>query len=192
MARTIQALCSKRPCSACWRLASINFQVVVPKSLMMMCEAVICNGKESSQEYLDIHATVHEAWPCRQLHDAFWHRRKPRATCGAHAPPSGVADAAGGFQCFVPYPFLPDDTRLPEAQLATGAEVLRTIAVSRLMLDTIPHIQGLPNERWRLALVNSALRFGADDIDGTVHENPSCISLAQRPPWMRIDDEWLA
>ena len=50
-------------------------------------------------------------------------------------------DETRGFQCFVPYPFLPDHTRLPEAQLATGSEILRTIAVSRLMLVNIPHIK---------------------------------------------------
>ena len=37
--------------------------------------------------------------------------------------------------------FLPDYTRLPEAQLATSNEILRTIAISRLMLDNIPHIK---------------------------------------------------
>ena len=38
-------------------------------------------------------------------------------------------------------PFLPDDSRLPEAQLATGSEILRVIAISRLMLNNIPHIK---------------------------------------------------
>jgi aminodeoxyfutalosine synthase len=65
---------------------------------------------------------------------------------------------------------------LPEAQLATGAEVLRTIAVSRLMLDSIPHIKA-----YRMnvgdGLGELALRFGADDIDGTVHKE-SIMHLA--------------
>ena len=52
-----------------------------------------------------------------------------------------LQDETNGFQCFVPYPFLPDYTRLPEAQLATSNEILRTIAISRLMLDNIPHIK---------------------------------------------------
>ena len=49
-----------------------------------------------------------------------------------------LQDETAGFQCFVPYPFLPDDSRLAEAQLATGTEVLRVIAISRLMLNNIP------------------------------------------------------
>ena len=39
------------------------------------------------------------------------------------------------------YPFLPDHTRLPEAQIPTGQEVIRTIAISRIMLDNIPHLK---------------------------------------------------
>ena len=42
-----------------------------------------------------------------------------------------LAAQTNGFQCFVPYPFLPDSTRLPMAQLSTGQEILRVIAVSR-------------------------------------------------------------
>tara|TARA_Y100001960_G_scaffold39432_1_gene38120 strand:- start:16933 stop:17418 length:486 start_codon:yes stop_codon:yes gene_type:complete len=79
-------------------------------------------------------------------------------------------DETGGFQCFVPYPYLPDYSRLPEAQLATSSEVVRMIAVSRLMLDNIPHIKAY---RMNLGDHLSAicLNAGADDIDGTVgHE----------------------
>ena len=81
-----------------------------------------------------------------------------------------LQDETNGFQCFVPYPFLPDFTRLPEAQLATSSEILRMIAISRLMLDNIPHLKAyrmnIGNEVTQLALL-----AGADDIDGTVgHE----------------------
>ena len=79
-------------------------------------------------------------------------------------------DKSNGFQCFVPYPYLPDNSRLPEAQLATSSEIVRTIAVSRLMLDNIPHIKAY---RMNLGdhLSSICLNAGADDIDGTVgHE----------------------
>ena len=81
-----------------------------------------------------------------------------------------------GFQCFVPYPFLPDDSRLPEAQLATGSEILRVIAVSRLMLNNIPHIKAY---RMNIGdeIAELALQFGADDIDGTVQKE-SIMHLA--------------
>ena len=103
--------------------------------------AVICNGKESSSEYLEIHQNAHELGiptnctmlfgTIESLEQRLIHMVKLRE----------LNDITSGFQCFVPYPFLPDHTRLPEAQLATGSEILRTIAISRLMLDSIPHIK---------------------------------------------------
>tara|TARA_S200000501_G_scaffold98220_1_gene91530 strand:+ start:27 stop:512 length:486 start_codon:yes stop_codon:yes gene_type:complete len=79
-------------------------------------------------------------------------------------------DSSGGFQCFVPYPFLEDNTRLPEAKLASGEEIIRVIAISRIMLDNIPHIKAY---RMNIGdhLASIAINSGADDIDGTVgHE----------------------
>ena len=79
-------------------------------------------------------------------------------------------DTSGGFQCFVPYPFLEDNTRLPEAKLASGEEIIRVIALSRIMLDNIPHIKAY---RMNIGdnLASIAINAGADDIDGTVgHE----------------------
>jgi aminodeoxyfutalosine synthase len=81
-----------------------------------------------------------------------------------------LQDETNGFQCFVPYPFLPDHSRLPEAQLSTSNEILRVIAISRLMLDNIPHIKA-----YRMNIGDNigqmGLICGADDIDGTVgHE----------------------
>lgn len=138
--------------------------------------AIICNGKESSDEYLEIHRTAHEIGlpsnctmlfgTVETLEHRLIHMDKLRK----------LADDTGGFQCFVPYPFLPDSSRLPEAQGATGSEVLRTIAVSRLMLDSIPHIKAY---RMNIGdgLAELALQFGADDIDGTVQKE-SIMHLA--------------
>ena len=87
-----------------------------------------------------------------------------------------LATETNGFQCFVPYPFLPDSTRLPMAQLSTGQEILRVIAVSRILLDSIPHIKAY---RMNIGdeLAELALQFGADDIDGTVQQE-SIMHLA--------------
>ena len=130
----------------------------------------ICRGKESSEEYLDVHATAHRMGiptNCTMLfgtvetsEDRIHHLSKLREQ----------QDSSGGFQCFVPYPFLPDRSRLPEAQLASSSEVIRIIAVSRIMLDNIPHIKSY---RMNLGdhLASLCLNAGADDIDGTVsHE----------------------
>jgi aminodeoxyfutalosine synthase len=138
--------------------------------------AVICNGKESSSEYLEIHRCAHMLeiptnctmlfGTIETLEQRLMHMIQLRE----------LNDETMGFQCFVPYPFLPDDSRLPEAQLATGSEILRTIAISRLMLDSIPHIKAY---RMNIGdeLAELALQYGADDIDGTVQKE-SIMHLA--------------
>ena len=130
----------------------------------------ICMGKEKSAEYLEIHGIAHELGiptNCTMLfgtietsQDRITHLNKLREQ----------QDISGGFQCFVPYPFLEDNTRLPEARLASGAEVIRIISLSRIMLDNIPHIKAY---RMNIGdhLATIAINSGADDIDGTVgHE----------------------
>ena len=130
----------------------------------------ICMGKEKSSEYLEIHGIAHELGiptNCTMLfgtietiQDRITHLNKLREQ----------QDSSGGFQCFVPYPFLKDNTRLPEARLASGEEVIRIISLSRIMLDNIPHIKAY---RMNIGdhLSSIAINSGADDIDGTVgHE----------------------
>jgi len=130
----------------------------------------ICMGKEKSSEYLEIHGIAHELGiptNCTMLfgtietiQDRITHLNKLREQ----------QDSTGGFQCFVPYPFLKDNSRLPEARLASGEEVIRVISVSRIMLDNIPHIKAY---RMNIGdhLSTIAINSGADDIDGTVgHE----------------------
>ena len=130
----------------------------------------ICMGKEKSSEYLEIHGIAHELGiptNCTMLfgtiestRDRITHLNKLREQ----------QDSSGGFQCFVPYPFLKDNTRLPEARLASGEEVIRIISLSRIMLDNIPHIKAY---RMNIGdhLATIAINSGADDIDGTVgHE----------------------
>lgn len=82
-------------------------------------------------------------------------------------------DESGGFACFVPLPFLTENSalKLPEEQLGPqrGLDQLRTVAVSRLMLDNIPHIKAY----WIMLgpkIAQTALWLGADDLDGTIVE----------------------
>ena len=146
---------------------------------------IICRGKESSDEYLEIHRTAHKIGipsNCTMLF-ATIESRKQRLSHMISL--RELQSDTSGFQCFVPYPFLPDDSRLPNAQLATGTETLRTIAISRLMLDNIPHIKAY---RMNLgdALSELALSYGADDLDGTVHQE-SIMHLAGSVTPLDID-----
>ena len=80
-----------------------------------------------------------------------------------------LQDETGGFQTFIPLAFHPDNTALHHIPSTTGFLDLKQIAVARLMLDNIPHIKAY----WVMMsarIAQIALRFGADDIDGTVVE----------------------
>ena len=71
------------------------------------------------------------------------------------------------FQCFVPLSFIPDGSALAHLPGPTGLDDLRTLAISRLMLDNIPHIKAF----WIMQspqLSQVALNWGVDDFDGTV------------------------
>jgi len=77
-------------------------------------------------------------------------------------------DDTGGFLTFIPLAFQPGETGIKPRHMFTSAvDDLRTIAVSRLMLDNFPHIKAY----WVMLteeVASVALNFGADDMDGTV------------------------
>jgi aminodeoxyfutalosine synthase len=79
-----------------------------------------------------------------------------------------LQDETGGFMSFIPLAFQPGNTGIVKHQ-ASALEDLRTVAVSRLMLDNFDHIKSY----WVTVgeeTCSMALRFGADDVDGTILE----------------------
>jgi aminodeoxyfutalosine synthase len=78
-----------------------------------------------------------------------------------------VQDETGGFLCYIPLSFHPERTELEELPGPTGCLDLKEIAVGRLMLDNFPHVKTF----WimnTIEISQTALWYGADDIDGTV------------------------
>lgn len=76
-------------------------------------------------------------------------------------------DLSGGFQCFILLPFHPANTPMAHLPGPSGVDILKTMALSRLMLDNIPHLKAY----WimlGLKLTQVALHFGADDLEGTI------------------------
>jgi aminodeoxyfutalosine synthase len=77
-------------------------------------------------------------------------------------------DETGGFLTFIPLAFQPGETGIkPKHRFTSAVDDLKTIAISRLMLDNFPHIKAY----WVMlteAVASVALNFGADDMDGTV------------------------
>jgi aminodeoxyfutalosine synthase len=80
-----------------------------------------------------------------------------------------VQDETGGFQTFIPLAFHPENTPMDHLPVTTGLTDIRQIAVGRLLLDNFAHIKAY----WQMMtpkIAQIALRFGADDLDGTVIE----------------------
>jgi aminodeoxyfutalosine synthase len=129
----------------------------------------ICKDKADAMEWLEVHRTAHRLGlrsNCTMLYGTIEtleervdHMLRLRA----------LQDETGGFQTFIPLAFHPDNNALQKLPPPTGVDDLRTYAVARLMLHNIPHIKAY----WIMIGVKTAqvaLRFGVDDIDGTVQE----------------------
>ena len=83
-------------------------------------------------------------------------------------------DKSGGFQCFIPLAFYPEKTQLSHLPGPSGVDSLKTMSVSRLLLDNFDHVKAY----WVMLgknLAQVALRFGADDLDGTINEGGSLM-----------------
>ena len=81
----------------------------------------------------------------------------------------GLQDETDGFQTYIPLSFHPANNEWSHLPGPTALDELREIAVGRLMLDNIPHIKAY----WILMdvpVAQTALSYGADDVDGTVVE----------------------
>ena len=153
----------------------------------------IARGKESAEEYLDVHRTWHKLGgrsTCTMLYghveslaDRVDHLRQLRAlqdearangfgvpaSAGSEPLKSGTPNGPGGFTGFVPLAYQPEDNDIPVKHPPTGFDSLRTIAVSRIYLDNFPHITAY----WvglGLKLAQVALSYGADDLHGTIIE----------------------
>jgi aminodeoxyfutalosine synthase len=81
----------------------------------------------------------------------------------------GLQDKTGGFQAFIPLSFHSKNTEIKKSAYTTGFDDLKTLAISRLMLDNFDHIKAY----WVMLgekIAQVSLNFGVDDLDGTVVE----------------------
>jgi aminodeoxyfutalosine synthase len=80
-----------------------------------------------------------------------------------------LQDKTGGFQAFIPLSFHSQNTEIKKSAYTTGFDDLKTLAISRLMLDNFDHIKAY----WVMLgekIAQVSLSFGVDDLDGTVVE----------------------
>jgi aminodeoxyfutalosine synthase len=133
---------------------------------------VICDHKIGAYTWLKIHRTAHELGLHSNATMLYGHIESSEDRVDHLLQLRKLQDQTHGFQTFIPLAFHPANTELGkmvEHRETTGFMDLKNIAVSRLLLDNFPHIKAY----WimmtpRVAQV--ALRFGADDLDGTVVE----------------------
>lgn len=131
--------------------------------------ARLCPKKLSGDEWLEINREAHSLGIKTNATMLYGHIETPRDRLEHLMALRDLQDATGGFVCFIPLPFQPANNQVGKTEGTTGVEDLKTIAVSRLMLDNIPHVKAY----WvmlTVKLAQVALHFGADDLDGTVVE----------------------
>jgi aminodeoxyfutalosine synthase len=130
----------------------------------------ICGAKASTESWLDIHRTAHRLGLHSNATMLYGHIDRPKHRIDHLVRLRELQDETGGFQTFIPLAFHPDNSRMDDLPKPSGVMDLKTMAISRLMLDNFPHIKAY----WVMLGIKTAqlaLSFGADDIDGTVvHE----------------------
>jgi aminodeoxyfutalosine synthase len=130
---------------------------------------VICDHKTSGQMWLNIARTAHQLGLHSNATMLYGHIETEEERVDHLLKLRALQDETRGFVCFIPLAFHPENTALAHLPKPTGMLDLKNIAASRLLLDNFPHIKAY----WIMltpAIAQVALRFGADDIDGTVVE----------------------
>lgn len=129
--------------------------------------SVICPEKISADEWLRIHETAHDLGIKTNATMLYGHIETSVHKMRHLETIRNLQEKTGGFLAFIPLAFHPENTFLSDIYPSTGVEDLRTIAVSRIVLDNVPHIKAY----WVMLgekTAQIALRFGADDLDGTI------------------------
>lgn len=130
---------------------------------------IICDHKLTGEEWIATARAAHELGLHSNCTMLYGHIETEEDRVDHLVRLRELQDETKGFVTFIPLAFHPANTPLQHVDTTTGFMDLKEIAVSRLMLDNIPHIKAY----WIMmteGVAQVALRFGANDIDGTVVE----------------------
>ena len=130
---------------------------------------VICDGKLDADEWLEVHRVAHRMGIESNCTMLYGHVERVEHRVDHLLRLRALQDEAPGFNAFIPLAYHPENNYLGLEHHTTGSEDLRQIATARLVLDNVPHVKAY----WVMVtpkLAQVALRFGADDLDGTVVE----------------------
>ena len=130
---------------------------------------IICDHKTSGQMWLNTAKKAHEAGLRSNATMLYGHVETEEERADHLIKLRELQDETHGFVAFIPLAFHPDNTALSHIPKPTGYADLRNISVARLLLDNFDHIKAY----WIMlspSIAQIALRFGANDLDGTVVE----------------------
>jgi aminodeoxyfutalosine synthase len=149
---------------------------------------VICDHKIDGDQWLDTARTAHKVGLKSNATMLYGHIENEEDRADHLIRLRKLQDETHGFQTFIPLAFHPANTPLEHLFTTTGMLDIKQMAVSRLVLDNFPHIKAY----WQMLgakIAQISLRFGADDIDGTVIEEKIYHDAgATTPQGMRRSD----
>jgi aminodeoxyfutalosine synthase len=129
----------------------------------------ICRGKETGEEWLEVHRTWHQMGQRSTATMLYGHVETAAHRVDHLLKLRALQDETGGFTAFIPFAFVPETTELAHIRPACSTDELKNLAISRLILDNFDHITGY----WvslGLPLASIALNYGVDDLHGTIQE----------------------
>lgn len=137
----------------------------------------ICPDKCTAEEWLAVHRAAHNMGISTNCTMLYGHIESLEQRVDHLERLRKLQDEAPGFDAFIPLKYHSRNNRLSAAGECSVEDDLRTIAISRLFLDNIPHIKAYWVSYGR-ATTEMALVFGADDIDGTIGDTTKIYSMA--------------
>jgi aminodeoxyfutalosine synthase len=129
----------------------------------------ICGGKVSSQQWLEIHKLWHKAGKQSNATMLFGHIETRENRIDHMIRLRNLQDETQGFNAFIPLVYQRENNFLKVKEYPTGQEILKTFAISRIVLDNIPNLKAY----WVTSSIKLALlaqEFGANDLDGTIQK----------------------
>jgi aminodeoxyfutalosine synthase len=141
----------------------------------------ICHDKADADRYLSIHRLAHGLGMKTNVTMLYGHIETMEERVDHMLRTRALQDETGGFQAFIPLAFHPDNNQMRKLPAPSASDTLRVLAVSRLMLDNVPHIKAF----WiatGVEVAQIALWYGADDLDGTVQEERIYHMAGSRTP----------
>ncbi len=129
----------------------------------------LCAEKISGDRWLEVIAAAHKIGLKSNATMLYGHIETYEHRIDHLLKLRGLQDRTGGFQAFIPLSFHSQNTEIMKSAYTTGFDDLKTLAISRLMLDNFDHIKAY----WVMLgekIAQVSLNFGVDDLDGTVVE----------------------